>query len=194
MTSFYLPPTDRRFDALARDNAALRAEVVRLRALAMSDALTGLPNRRYLDARLASEVARARRFAQPLSVLAIDVDDFKRVNDTWGHDKGDEVLRWVGAFLRSQLRACDVACRVGGDEFVAILPGTTREGAERLAARLRVTLDDLRSGSGHGDHPVKLSIGGAALGADASDAAALLAAADRAMYQLKARDKRARLG
>ena len=189
MNAAYLPPTDTRHDALARENAALRAEIERLRSLALTDGLTGLPNRRYLDARLAGEVERAARFHQPLSVLVIDVDDFKVVNDTWGHNKGDEVLAWVASFLKSQLRGCDVACRTGGDEFVVLLPGTTREGAEILAGRIRDTLASLRRGTGHGDHPVKMSIGQASLGPGTGDATTLLAAADRAMYQLKARNK-----
>lgn len=187
--SAYMPPTDHRLDALARENAALRAEVERLRALALTDALTGLPNRRYMQDRLEAEVERAARFHQPLAVLVIDVDDFKVVNDTWGHEKGDEVLAWVARFLVSQLRACDVASRTGGDEFVVLLPGTGREGAEALAQRIRMTLEQLRRGTGLGDHPVKLSIGQAALGPGTGDATSLLAAADRAMYHAKARGK-----
>jgi len=192
VTSAYLPPGDARIDALARENASLRAEVERLRSLALTDGLTGLPNRRYLDERLEGEVVRAGRYHQPLSVLVIDVDDFKAVNDTWGHEKGDEVLVWVAGFLRSQLRSCDVACRTGGDEFVALLPGTGREGAEILAARIRDTLANMRRGTGHGDHPVKMSIGLASLGPGTGDAATLLAAADRAMYQLKGRARQGR--
>lgn len=192
VTAAYMPPTDSRFDALARENAKLRAEVERLRALALTDGLTGLPNRRHLDDQLANEVLRAARFQQPLSVLVIDVDDFKYVNDTWGHKKGDEVLAWVGTFLRSQLRACDVACRTGGDEFVVLLPGTGREGAESLAVRIRQTLAAMRRDTGLGDHPVKMSIGHASLGPGTGDAQSLLAAADRAMYQVKARGKHVR--
>ena len=188
----YLPPTDHRLDALARENAALRAEVARLRSLALTDPLTGLPNRRHLDDRLESEVERAVRFHQALAVLVIDVDDFKVVNDTWGHEKGDEVLAWVARFLVSQLRTCDVACRTGGDEFVVLLPGTGREGAEVLAQRIRTTLEQLRRGTGLGDHPVKLSIGLAALGPGTGDATSLLDAADRAMYQVKTRTKQTR--
>lgn len=188
----YLPPTDHRLDALARENERLRAEVERLRSLALTDALTGLPNRRYMEDRLASEVACAVRYHQPLSVLVIDVDDFKHVNDTWGHHKGDEVLAWVARFLRSQLRQCDIACRTGGDEFVAILPGTARAGAQALAERIVTVLASLRRDSGQGDHPVKMSIGHASLGPGTGDAEALLAAADQAMYQRKARTKSVR--
>ena len=193
----YSITADRRLEDLARENALLRAEVERLRSLSMTDALTGLPNRRYLEERLEAEVARAARHRQPLAVMVVDVDDFKRVNDTWGHAKGDEVLAWVAAFLRSQLRGSDVACRTGGDEFVVVLPATGREGAEDLAARLQSTLESLRheahaAQSAPEDHPVKLSIGVAALGPGTGEAASLLAAADHAMYLAKAATRRAR--
>lgn len=177
-------------EVLARENAELRAEVERLRSLALTDALTQLPNRRYMQDRLETEVARAVRYHQPLALLVIDVDDFKRINDTWGHKKGDEVLVWVASFLKSQLRACDVACRTGGDEFVVVLPGTTRDGAEQLAARLRELLSTLRRGTGQNDHPVKMSIGHAALGPGTGDVDSLVAAADHAMYEAKAAAKR----
>ena len=176
-------------DALARENAELRAEVERLRSLALTDVLTGLPNRRYMQDRLETEVARAVRYHQPLALLVIDVDDFKHINDTWGHKKGDEVLVWVAGFLKSQIRACDVACRTGGDEFVVVLPGTTRDGAEQLAGRLRDLLTTMRRGTGQSDHPVKMSIGYAALGPGTGDVDSLVAAADHAMYEAKAAAK-----
>jgi len=183
----YLPITDSRVDDLVEENQRLRAEVERLRGLALTDALTGLPNRRYLDERLDGEIQRAVRYGHPLAVLVIDVDDFKRVNDTWGHQKGDEVLVWVARFIRSQLRTHDVVCRTGGDEFIALLPSTDRDGAELLANRLRLELEALR---GHPDHPVKMSIGSAAIGPGTGDAESLLAAGDRAMYAAKGRRKR----
>lgn len=188
----YLTSADPRLDELdelARENARLRAEVERLRQLVHTDALTGLPNRRYLEERLEAEISRAARYGHPLAVLVIDVDDFKHVNDTWGHAKGDEVLVWVGRFIRSMLRSHDVVGRTGGDEFVAILPSTDREGAELIARRLRDELDALR---GHPDHPVKMSIGAAAIGPGTGDAQSLIAAGDRAMYAAKGHNKRSR--
>ncbi len=176
---------------LMAENERLRVEVERLRAEALTDPLTGLPNRRNIDAILSAEISRALRFRQPLAVMCIDVDDFKRVNDTWGHQKGDEVLVWVAGFLRSQIRAHDIAGRVGGDEFVVVLPATEREGAEVLAERLRQTLDRMR---GRNDHPVGLSIGVAALDPSQQEQspAELLKAADRAMYRQKSRTRRMR--
>ena len=171
---------------LMQENDRLRAEVDRLRAEALTDALTGLANRRSLDERLAAELSRANRYAQPLSILWIDVDDFKRINDTWGHAKGDEVLVWVGRFLRSQIRAHDIAGRLGGDEFAVVLPATDRTGAEALADRLRRALG---AATGGGAHPISLSIGVGTLEAGAStdgvNGDAMLRAADEDMYRQK---------
>lgn len=176
---------------LRAENDRLKAEVEFLRAQALTDPLTNLPNRRYLDARLDHEISRAIRHEQPLAVLCIDVDDFKRVNDTWGHQKGDEVLIWVARFLKTQIRAHDIAGRMGGDEFLVILPATDRVGAEQLAARFRKTLEQLKGGA---DHPVSLSIGVGILDPDDSDVTveALMRAGDRAMYEQKARPRRLR--
>jgi diguanylate cyclase (GGDEF)-like protein len=176
--------------ALKRENAALKRENTLLRAASRTDPLTGLANRRAFDERLRSEIARAGRHGQPLSVLVVDIDEFKRINDTWGHDKGDEVLVWVARFLQSQLRLTDIACRIGGDEFVVILPATARDGAEALVARLRETLGGLR---GTSEHPVNMSFGLAALGPGCATSEALVAAADRAMYAAKGRGRHGRL-
>lgn len=182
--------TREELDALKRENAALKRENAILRAASRTDPLTGLANRRAFDERLRIEIARAGRHGQPLSVVVVDVDDFKRVNDTWGHEKGDEVLVWVARFLQSQLRLTDIACRIGGDEFVVILPATARDGAEALVGRLRGTLGELRATSAH---PVNMSFGVAALGPDCATSEALIAAADRAMYATKGRAKQRRL-
>lgn len=180
---------------LLRENERLRSEVERLRAEALTDPLTGLANRRNLDERLAAELSRAVRYGQPLAVICVDVDDFKRVNDTWGHAKGDEVLVWVGRFLRSQIRAHDIAGRIGGDEFVVVLPATDHHGAEAVAERLRRALADLTAGARAAgqSHAVALSIGVAALvpGDAGMTGDQLLRAADEAMYRHKGQRKRA---
>lgn len=111
--------------------------------LAILDPLTGLFNRRHLAGRLHDELARCRRYGHALSLTAVDLDGFKRVNDVRGHDAGDKVLVRVADALQRTLRSTDVVARIGGDEFVIIQPETTAEGAMLLAERLRVVLTDL---------------------------------------------------
>jgi two-component system cell cycle response regulator len=175
---------------LARENAALRRRVVELeafRTLAYRDPLTGLWNRRYFDERMAEELDRARRHpSRRLSVMIIDVNDFKRLNDSLGHAEGDRALCWVAAFLKGHLRAHDVCCRIGGDEFAVILPEVGEDGCEVLAARLREKL------GWDGTLPafaVGLSIGSATLPTEVISGEELIRAADRAMYRDKQRQK-----
>jgi diguanylate cyclase (GGDEF)-like protein len=152
---------------------------------AMHDALTGLPNRRYLDEWLATALAGARRGGRPLHVLYFDLDGFKAVNDRFGHEAGDKVLQVTADRLRETLRASDFVARLGGDEFIAALPETGESPAldallRRLEQRLAAAqLDELEDGA------VTASIGQACFPRDGEDAAALLAAADRAMYRIK---------
>jgi len=175
---------------LARENAALRRRVVELeafRTLAYRDPLTGLWNRRYFDERMAEELDRARRHpARRLSIMIIDVNEFKRLNDSLGHAEGDRALCWVAAFLKSHLRAHDVCCRVGGDEFAVILPEVGEDGCDTLATRLREQL------AWDGTLPafaIGLSIGTATLPTEACSGEDLMRAADRAMYHDKQRQK-----
>src|SRR5260370_6310286 len=120
--------------------ATLRRTLARLlafRAMAYRDPLTGLRNRRYFDERLAEEVERAHRnFGGGPSVIAIDINSFKQINDLEGHRAGDEVLKWVAAFLESTTRSYDICCRTGGDQFMAILPATGGDRFRRLIQRL----------------------------------------------------------
>jgi diguanylate cyclase (GGDEF)-like protein len=130
---------------LSRQNAALRREVAKLqvfRSMAYRDPLTGLWNRRYFEERLAEEKSRSERAGsgRRFSVLVIDINDFKRINDEHGHPVGDELLKWAGEFLETHLRTHDVACRTGGDEFSVLLPDTTSEDVARLITRLRELL------------------------------------------------------
>ena len=119
--------------ALALDNAQTRSELERL---ATTDELTGLPNRRHFQAALEREIATARRYGSPLSLLLLDLDNFKMINDTFGHSAGDEALRRVATAVDAHLRAPDLVARLGGDEFAVLLPQTTPAAARLLAARL----------------------------------------------------------
>jgi diguanylate cyclase (GGDEF)-like protein len=154
------------------------------RRQALLDGLTGLANRRSVEETLRTEVARARRFDDKLCVVMADLDDFKRVNDTWGHPVGDDALLMFAHTLRATAREMDVAGRWGGEEFVLVLPGTDAAGGARLAERARTALES-RALEVEGE-PVRLtaSFGVAELSptADVSD---LIAAADSALYEAK---------
>ncbi|MGC8917191.1 MAG: diguanylate cyclase [Thermoanaerobaculum sp.] len=139
------------------------------------DPLTGVFNRRFLDEYLTMMVARAKRARQPLSVLMVDLDGFKRFNDTYGHQKGDEMLREVALSLAGALREDNVVARYGGDEFVVVLPATPGDIARTVAADL------CRLFGGE----VSLSVGLACLGPGGGSKGALLQAADEALYRAK---------
>lgn len=155
----------------------------RLQALAATDALTGLANRRKLDEVLALEFRRAQREGQPLALLVLDIDHFKALNDTHGHQAGDAVLRALGGVLAAfPQRAGDLAARLGGEEFVLLLQGTDEGQGAVLAERVRQAV----AGAACAHGPVTVSIGVAATGhSDAGSAEALLALADRALYAAK---------
>jgi diguanylate cyclase (GGDEF)-like protein len=174
-------------EELHQENQRLRSLVYRLETLAYRDPLTGLRNRAYFSDRVVEEACLAGRGGYAFSLLFIDVNDLKSVNDTQGHDKGDLVLRRVAAFLERSIRQCDVCCRIGGDEFIVVLPGAGTRARECLVARLRrqLALEAEQAGL-----PVGLSMGGASCPADGSSARALLAQADLAMYEDKNRQKR----
>ena len=109
---------------------------------AATDDLTGLYNRRYVDTLLKDEFGRAQRFGPTFSLAVLDIDDLKQINDRFGHQAGDDVLRSVARVLQSCLRASDVAARVGGDEFMVILPYTDLKGAFQLMDRLRIKINE----------------------------------------------------
>ena len=161
-----------------------------LRETSVTDSLTHVINRRGFDQALAREVARAREAKMPLALLVLDIDHFKRLNDELGHQAGDLALQRLGEVLRATCRSRDVPGRLGGDEFVVILPRTTADEAEVLAERIRDTLathpftSAWRAGL---DRRFELSIGVASLDdVGAPTPAALIEAADRALYQAKA--------
>jgi diguanylate cyclase (GGDEF)-like protein len=159
----------------------------RNRVLAMQDELTGLTNRRSILDALEQQLAMARRSGQPLSLLMLDLDHFKRVNDSFGHLAGDAVLRQVAAGIASRLRTQDIAGRYGGEEFLVILPGTTADGAVQLAEELRTSIAAERIEIGEG-HRVTITISiGVCGGIPTADQRVedLIDAADRALYRAK---------
>lgn len=121
--------------------------VERMRVLAGTDALTGLPNRRRLEGFLEGELGRTQRYGAPLSLVVFDLDDFKKINDLYGHDVGDSVLVGISRTVERHLRRNDILGRWGGEEFVIVAPHTTLPGALRLATRIRDSLKDQRFGS-----------------------------------------------
>jgi diguanylate cyclase (GGDEF)-like protein len=150
---------------------------------AATDALTGLPNRRSGDEALKSMVALAARTDRPLAAAMLDIDHFKHVNDTYGHEKGDQLLAAIGDMIAGSLRESDFACRYGGEEFLILLPDTNRDGAVELAEKLRVSVAGLRSLGGVSS--VNASLGVAVLPDDAIDFEQLVRSADRALYLAK---------
>lgn len=155
-----------------------------MQALAMIDTLTGVANRRSLEKAAAVEFERANRGAQPLVLLALDIDHFKRVNDMYGHAAGDEVLRRVARACHDTLRQYDRLGRTGGEEFVAILPGASAEAAAQVAERLRVAVQALDFSEVAAELVTTISIGLATRTTN-EDFASLLARADAALYRAK---------
>lgn len=165
----------------------LRSANEDLERLATTDALTGLANRHALNRHLDRALERADQTALPLSIVVIDLDDFKRLNDTYGHDVGDEVLQYVSALLQRTVRRQDLVARFGGEEIVVLLPDTDPTDATALAARMRSALAERPVPTSAGPVPVTMSAGvAAALGPGcAGDAKPLFAAADKALYAAK---------
>ncbi|MCB9736075.1 MAG: GGDEF domain-containing protein [Deltaproteobacteria bacterium] len=156
---------------------------------AIRDALTGVFNKRYLLDRLRAELAYARRHGSPLSVLIFDLDDFKGINDTFGHGAGDTLLAQLGALLLEHTREEDVVARFGGDEFVIVARGTSEAGARDLAERLRrAVLSSVFEDEGRFLRTT-LSLGTATTRGEARDIDTLLREADRALYAAKQQGK-----
>lgn len=166
--------------------AALVEAWSRAHMLSMRDPLTGLHNRRYHDETMPRELARSRRAGQNVGVIAIDIDHFKRLNDTYGHDLGDHVLSQVGELLRAAGRAGDIACRFGGEEFALILPGATLEVARNRAESIRAAFASMKfMYEGKEIGPFSLSAGVTSMPPTMQDWAAVLRQADRALYAAK---------
>lgn len=167
---------------------ALEAANRRLAALSATDQLTGLKNRRFLDDLLHEEFQRCRRYGRPIALLLLDIDHFKRFNDTWGHVVGDECLRSVAASLRDAVRShVDRVARYGGEEFCVVLPETDAEGAVVVAERIRAAVEALEFRVGDRHVPVTVSVGVAALvPASHHESQMLVLNTDKALYEAKA--------
>ena len=159
--------------------------------LAVTDQLTGLHNRRYMNGQLSALVTRAAMGGEPVADLLIDIDHFKKINDNYGHDVGDEVLREFALRIASNVRAIDLPCRFGGEEFVIIMPDTGLEGAARVAERIRnnVAGSPFRVSDGKDLLTVTISVGVAATLGEGDTPQALLKRADEAVYEAKAQGR-----
>jgi diguanylate cyclase (GGDEF)-like protein len=175
--------------ALLSAHVSLALENNRLYELSVLDGLTNIYNRRYLEQRLAKEMAYSRRFQKPLTVLLVDIDFFKRLNDTYGHQAGDHALREVSEILTKGLREYDVVARYGGEEFAIILPSTPRERGAIIAERLRESVEAAEIVTR--GHHIKLtvSVGLSSHPEDATEAKELVHLADKALYQAKHRGR-----
>lgn len=164
-------------------NARLYEET---RRLAVTDVLTGATTRRWFMPHASAQIEQAKRFGEPISLLMLDIDHFKQINDHYGHTKGDDVLREVGSKLRAVLRGLDAVCRYGGEEFVLLLPRTGHSVALQIAERIRRTLSEISRGDGWS--PLTVSIGVATAGRDDASSFCteeLIQRADEALYQAK---------
>ncbi len=178
----------RRYTERLRDNVQISIE------MAITDALTGLFNRRYMENHLGTLIEQAAARGKPLAVMVLDIDYFKSINDSYGHDAGDDVLRDFALRIKRSIRGIDLACRVGGEEFVIVMPETDMAVAAMVAERLRrrIAAEPFPICQGSQRLPVTLSIGIAALRGQDDNAATLIKRADQALYRAK-RDGRNRV-
>ena len=177
----------KRYTERLRDNVQMSIEA------AITDALTGLHNRRYMESHLGKLLEQAGARGKQLALLVLDIDYFKSINDSWGHDAGDDVLREFAVRIRKSIRGIDLACRYGGEEFVVVMPETDMAVATMVAERLRrrIASEPFPIQQGARSIEVTISIGIAALGRG-EDAAAVVKRADQALYRAK-RDGRNRV-
>jgi diguanylate cyclase (GGDEF)-like protein len=167
--------------AVALDRASLQHKAGEFEQLSITDPLTDLVNRRYLETRLAEEIKRSQRHGNPMSFMMIDVDEFKQYNDSFGHTEGDKALQLVAQCLRETLRGADVAARFGGEEFSILLPQTVLEEARVIAERIRQRIENTT----FRHRQVTVSIGVASCSSRLCESDKLISAADKAMYRAK---------
>ena len=171
--------------ALAERISSMNVERILLVEMATVDEKTGLSNFRHFDTMLRQEVKRALRYRRPLSLLMIDVDDFKRINDEYGHPAGDEVLLAAGRAMRAKCRDVDIVARFGGDEFAVVLPETTLVAGIEAAEKLRRTIEEMTVAWEGAALRLTVSVGIASLPLQAQDRDGLIEAADQALYIAK---------
>lgn len=171
--------------AVAIDHASLKNKAGEFEQLSVTDSLTGLLNRRYLEERLGEEIKRSNRHGYPMSFMMIDVDDFKSYNDKYLHPEGDKALRIVGQCLRETLRGADIAARYGGEEFSILLPQTTLDEAEIIAERIRTNIET----TAFPHRQVTVSIGISCISVEIDTVSELIETADKALFEAKNRGK-----
>jgi len=177
--------------ALIIDRTEWARKAEAFQQMSLTDPLTGLPNRRYLQDRLFEEVERSKRYNTPMSFMIIDIDRFKNYNDVYGHTNADRVLVKTAQILRGSLRAIDMSARFAGDEFCVVLPETELGDAARIAERLRTGVCDSEFTSEQGDpmEEVTVSIGISSFSASRQSPLKIIETADRALYQAKSRGR-----
>ncbi|MEL7544280.1 MAG: diguanylate cyclase, partial [Pseudomonadota bacterium] len=170
-----------------RFTQALRNQIEKRVELAVVDPLTGLNNRRFLESHMDAQIREAIERAKPMSLLIIDIDHFKAVNDTYGHDAGDMVLKEFGARLRHNTRGIDLACRYGGEEFVVLMPDTDSVRAAQVGERLRACIEAEPFKTSHAGGYIDLtaSVGLASLEGEQDTGETILKRADIALYAAK---------
>jgi diguanylate cyclase (GGDEF)-like protein len=176
-------------DELAAANEALQEKNKELEKVSITDSLTGLYNRKHLMESLDGEVRRSTRYQRHFSLLIIDIDHFKRYNDTYGHLAGDEALRRMGVILKKSIRSSDYAARYGGEEFMVFLPEAGAEAGAQMAERIRCQMAEQEMGSETHRTTVTLSVGVASFPQDGENSETLIRNADMALYEAKKRGR-----
>tara|TARA_B100001167_G_scaffold188981_1_gene153053 strand:- start:729 stop:1502 length:774 start_codon:yes stop_codon:yes gene_type:complete len=170
------------FIAMSISNAVLYEQANKL---AVTDGLTGISNRQSVEKSLQIEFERSKRYNSPLSLILLDVDHFKDVNDTYGHQKGDEILIAFASLLKKACRANDIAARYGGEEFVMVLPQSNAQGAFKIAERVREEIMKISFTGNESNFAVTVSCGVAEFNKDYESINKLIAAVDQALYEAK---------
>ena len=176
-------------EQLASANEALKDKNKELEILSVTDSLTGLYNRKHLMESLTKEIGRSRRYERPFALLIIDIDHFKKFNDTYGHLAGDDVLRKMGNVFRESIRNCDYAARYGGEEFIIFMPEIGQDDGVKAAERIRGSVAKEKIDANGHSVTVTISVGVASFPEHGDDAQGIISKADAALYQAKRRGR-----